>query len=358
MNTKKIILALLFCMAWLSFYSISLAESNFNVQITTSPSAKNIGPDDDFVHTTLLITDKDNQAIANTYVKMNVYAPRKNLFLSTDFPWVEGTHLMAYEGYLEKGILDFDYIYPIRGKYRFDIEAGPNPTSLSQIKSLGFVVHENPEELRNLMIFIALILGFGIMSGYIIGRGSRTAASMAGVILLFSVLWLGMPNNACADHSHGDHSQGASQRSPLHEEVSSSGMTLEFSMNPGAGKVGEINKLAFMVKNSSGKLIPDTTFEIKFWHIEDDKPVFFSNLFSQSGLENLNFQFFDGAEHEIRIKAMNAQGSILLNHRIEVEAIHPPMRTKILTVIYFVIVIFVGMLFGFRLQNQSGLKNP
>lgn len=335
----------------------AFGASHYTVDLTTNPVASHIGPDSDTVHVTLTAKDDQGNVVPGAYIKIHIHSPLRNAFFSTDFPWVEDTHLMEYEGYLANGVWAFDYIFPIRGQYRIDVQAGTDAASLSQKKSLHLSIHENKVELRNLWVFMAMLLGFGMIAGFIISRGANVRIKETAVAGLAMFLTLGLtcfPSNAYAEHAH--HHMNAGLVPSFEEQASADGMTLSFAMNPGAGKVGAINDLTFSVKDTLGRPVPNTVFEVKFWHIEDDKPVFSTQLFGKEGSANLDFQFFDGAEHEIRVSASNAQGSIQLSRVVEVEAIHPSMETKIKTLFYFLLISFLGILIGFSLQNMSRVR--
>jgi len=352
MKSFKVILFLLLFSSLVLSGSKAVANNDFNVNMVTTPTAKSIGPVADLVHTTLTVKDSNRTIVPNAYLKLHIHSPKGNKILSTDFPWVENTHLMEYEGYLNNGTLVFDYIYPIRGKYRIDVQAGLTPNALSDKQSLSLSVNENPVELKNLLIFIAILLAFGITAGFIIGRGvpSKKAAFTSLAMMMTLALTFGRIPNVYANHpSH----QNAANVPAFTERASNAGIDLDFTMNPGAGKVGMLNELTLTARDVDGQLIPNTNFDVKLWHIEDDKPVFSTNLFGKNGQANINFQFFDGAEHEVRVVAQNYIGEVSLARIVEVEGIQPPMSAKVKTAIYFVLITLFGIGAGLRLQRKG-----
>lgn len=330
---------------------IASASAALTIDITTNPSVQEIGPDASFVNTTFTVKDEQGQVVPGAYVKIHVHSPKRNPIISTDFPWVEYTHLIEYAGYLPAGIWSFDYIYPIRGSYRIDVQAGLNPESLSEKKSLALSISENRVELRNIIILLCLLAGFGFIAGTIIGRGARSKMAMASLTLIS--LGLAVSNVYAEDHAH----HGSNSTLPAFTETAAgSNMTVDFTMNPGGGKVGMLNEVTLTAKDAQGALIPETIFDVKLWHIEDDKPVFSTKLLGKDGRAKINFQFFDGAEHEVRVVAKNGLGEMTLTRVVDVEAIHPPMSAKVKTDIYFVLITFLGILLGLRLQNTPKLR--
>jgi hypothetical protein len=299
------------------------------------------------------VISESGHAVPGVFIKLLLHSPQRNFFISTDFPWVEDTPLIVYEGYLPDGLFTFDYIYPIRGKYRMEVLAGNDPAALLAAGTLTLELRENREDIKNLSLFLTLLLGFGVIAGLIIGRGARArkAVMVCWVLFVCGGTVHGISPIAYADHAHGHH-PGAKSSDPIRETASGSGILLDFAMKPGAGKVGMLNELNFSAKDSQGLWIPDTVFVVGIRHIEDDKLVFFTSLLGKDGKAQLRFQFFDGAEHEIRVMAGNAQGQVQLSRVVEVEALHPPLLTKIKTTFYFVGIMLIGILAGFSCLNR------
>ena len=328
-------------------------QNNLSVVLKTTPSATEIGPDSTFVKTTLTVVDAAGQAVPNAYLKLHLDAPSGNAFISTDFPIVEGTPLIEYEGILPDGLLEFSYIYPIRGAYNFEVEAGRDPATATYKDTLTLTISENRNEIFSFIIFAALLLVLGLVAGFIIGRGARAQQMATGGLALLIGAGLVISSTAVAQaHGGGD----VSDAEPFTESATNGDLTVAYAMNPGAGRVGTFNALTFSATDTQGNPTSDTTFDVTLWHIEDEKPVFAATLYAPEGNANLNFQFFDGAEHEVRLAASNSAGLVQLTRVVEVEGINPPLPTKIKTTIYLVLITFVGILVGLRIQVVQGKK--
>ena len=156
----------------LALFGVAPAQSqgDLSVKLETNPAAGQIGPDNTFVRTTLTVVDASGQAVSNAYLKLHLDSPPGNPIISTDFPIVEDTALMNYEGILPNGVLEFESIYPIRGQYSFEVEAGRDATALSFKDTLNLSINENSNEVMNGVIFIALLLVLGLVAGIIIGN--------------------------------------------------------------------------------------------------------------------------------------------------------------------------------------------
>ncbi len=338
----------------LALFGVAPAQSqgDLSVKLETNPAAGQIGPDNTFVRTTLTVVDANGQAVSNAYLKLHLDSPPSNPIISTDFPIVEDTALMNYEGSLPNGVLEFESIYPIRGQYNFQVEAGRDATSRLFKDTLSLNISENSNEVLNGIIFIASLLILGIVAGIIIGNGARAQRMAAAGIVLLVLVAGPISSAASVARAHGG--DEGSDVEPFTESATNDDLTLTYTMDPRAGKVGTLNTLTFEATNNNGVLVPDTTFEVKFWHIEDDKPVFATTLYAPTGQIQLDFQFFDGAEHEVRLVASNAIGTVDLAKVVDVEGIDPPMPVKIKTTIYLVLVTFVGILMGLRIQVIRG----
>ncbi len=327
-------------------------DDALRVVVTTDPPPERIGPDRTLARTTVTVVDGSGQPVPGAYLKLHLDAPEGNPFISTDFPIVEGTSLLEYAGVLPQGTLSFDYIYAIRGEYTFQLEAGRDANSLQPVAPFRMALRENPDEVRNFLVLVVGLFLFGVLAGVVIAGGaaaqSAVAQSAAAILLLGLIL---LPGTALA-HSNDPPSDVA----PFSEEARDGDLTLVYEMAPGAGKVGAINRLAFRLLDAQGQPVPETTFDLVLWHIEDDKPVFATTLFAPEGVTSLDFQFFDGAEHEVRVSAQSPAGDVSLARVVEVEGINPPMAVKVKTTLYMVLLVLAGILAGLRLRLSRARK--
>ena len=320
---------------------IQAQGDELRVVVTTDPPPEQIGPDKTLARTTVTVVDGSGQPVPGAYLKLHLDAPEGNPFISTDFPIVEGTSLLEYAGVLPQGTLSFDYIYAIRGEYTFAMEAGRDANSLRPVSPFRMTLRENPDEVRNFLVMVAGLFLFGLLAGIVIAGGA-TAQRAVAVLLLGVIL---LPGTALA-HSNDPPSDVA----PFTQEATAGDLTLVYEMAPGAGKVGAINRLAFRLVDAQGQPVPETTFDLVLWHIEDEKPIFATTLFAPEGVTSLDFQFFDGAEHEVRLSAQSPAGDVSLARVVEVEGINPPMAVKVKTTLYMVLLVLAGILVGLRLR--------
>jgi hypothetical protein len=83
--------------------------------------------------------------------------------------------------------------------------------------------------------------------------------------------------------------------------------------------------------------------------LEDGASILAMTNRSVDGSYRFGAQFFDGAEHEVTIRAINPMdGSILAEQKtvVEVEGFHPPASVKLKTMAFLLAVIALGMTLG------------
>lgn len=338
------------CMSLLLLYMPSVVVGNqgeLSVSIESNPPVNQIGPDATLAQTIISVVDASGQVVPNAYLNVHVDAPSGNPFVSTDFPVVEGTPLLEYDGVLPAGTLTFDYIYPIRGEYRFTVEAGLNAESITYSETLKMNLRENASEVRNLVLLVAFLLSFGLVAGLVIGNGARGHQFVTVSLILAMVAVASAGDQKAQAHT----GVPVSDVAPFVEEVSDEEITLRYAMDGGAGRVGSLNQLILELVDAENQPLRESTFDLEMWHVEDEKTLFAARLFAPNGKADLAFQFFDGAEHEVRVTAQNSAGTVNLSRVVPVEGISPPFATKVKTVLYAVLLTLAGILTGLRLST-------
>ena len=147
------------------------------VTLTTVPAPSEIVPDLTLARVKLAVIDRDGRPITNVVIGMDLVAPASGPFISTDFPLVEGTKLLSYRGASPDGTLEFDYLWPIRGRYDVTLTASPAQGSLTPFDPItthiGLSLNENPAEVNNAIMMVALLGAFGLVSGLVLGRSLK-----------------------------------------------------------------------------------------------------------------------------------------------------------------------------------------
>ncbi len=326
------------------------------IECKAEPDFASIGPDADLARYTVRVLDEAGHPVPNSRLKYTLHAPPRNAFFSTDFPIVEGTTLMEGDAVLSDGTLSFDYLTPIRGDYRLVAEAWPASDTSRPIRSeIVYHINENPDEVRNGAILLALLFGFGVVSGFVIvrPRASRTAAGIGTVALLLS---FGAPR-AWA-HGHAASAPAPTARGA----ATSDSNTLSVEFSPGSGTVGRLVSIQGTLRDAAGHAVPDAKITIRLHHIEDDKTMYEGSFAAPSGTFEWRNQFFDGAEHKVFVTAAplteGAWAPVTFESTIDVEAIDPPMPIVLRPWGFMVFVTAAGMACGAFLARRPRSSGP
>ena len=159
-----------------------------DILFQTDPAVEKIRPDDGLVKMSFKILSKSGGEIDMAKVRIELDSPPKNAFFSTDFPIVEGTPLIRSECLASAGRLEINYLFPIRGAYRLKVVAEPVLEKSGQFtpttREWTFTVHEKPSETGNLAILLSLLVVFGGVSGWVLGRSAHSHGQDIGAAKL------------------------------------------------------------------------------------------------------------------------------------------------------------------------------
>lgn len=155
------------------FYGSAMAEPHIEVIVEDGPEGS-VRPDLDTAAVQILFNGIQS---GSAHIKLK--SPKKEFFSPTDFPWVEGTELIEATLSISGGKASFHYMFPIRGEYPLTVEwSDENGTPLGS-QQMVISIQENPQEIQNAILFIALLCTFGIIIGYGLARGRRNLYAAA-----------------------------------------------------------------------------------------------------------------------------------------------------------------------------------
>jgi hypothetical protein len=152
------------------------------ITLTTSPEAGEIVPDEVEAPTKFVIEARGPQGpLRNALIDFEVTAPAFGPLAGSDIPAIEGTTLLKSRFGAPEGRLEFDYVVPIRGDYKVQVQALPGAGATFQpaTRELDLVVNERPSEIVNFWMLIAGLFFVGLAAGALLGyfnRGARSAA--------------------------------------------------------------------------------------------------------------------------------------------------------------------------------------
>lgn len=144
--------------------TLVIAEEEVKVKITNEQGVE-VRPDLDTAQVELTFTDIQN---GSAHVFLN--SPERKFFSPTDFPMVEGTKLIDSTLAVENGKAVFDYMFPIRGDYPMKVEVMDEKGNPAGTHHLVVNIHENPDEVKNSIIFISALVSFGVIAGFTLAK--------------------------------------------------------------------------------------------------------------------------------------------------------------------------------------------
>ncbi len=152
-----------------------------DIEFGTDPPAEEVIPEHGPVISTVRVVD-NGQPVANAVVEVSVTNPTVSPLFSTDMPTVEGKPLGRLVLAAPEGEATFNWLWPIRGDYSVVITARPaeGSTAFEPVtKEFSYQVSENPTKRNNLIILLVILIGFGLLSGFVLGRSSVRVGGQA-----------------------------------------------------------------------------------------------------------------------------------------------------------------------------------
>jgi hypothetical protein len=352
---------------WLSLPVVSSYAQGTDLTATleTSPAAGEIRPDLDYVKVTLKVW-LNGQPLSAGHLQVTVTAPPKPSLLSTDFPIVEGTSLFTLASDLRAGTWTFDYLFPIRGTYSFDLKVSPvSGGPAFPVTTLHKTLHlpENPAEVRNIWLLVVGLFLLGGVGGVMFARSAAAREGLHAVAVLAVVVLGGLllPGHVgvsqAAEHGPGAHGS-TSHGSDIHTVEGEAGWTLAVQATPSQGTVGKLVRFDIDLRQQGATPSEADGAEIRLvmHHVEDDKAMFETTVYTRQGHATEQFQFFDGAPHVVTVTAQPggavAVQPLQVRFDMEVEGIHPPTAIKVRTIALLIGVMVVGMVAGFFLPSR------
>ena len=127
----------------------------------------------------VVVKDAEGNPLENVNIRMRIDHVKgffSGKVLNTGFPYLEGKKVFGGEFYSPDGRLEFSYIFPIRGSYRVRVDVSPTEASSVAFepfsREFSINVKEWGYQIRNAVILVLLMLGFGLFLGRVFARAS------------------------------------------------------------------------------------------------------------------------------------------------------------------------------------------
>ncbi len=163
MKASLVAMVTLFVALVLPFSSATAGEA-VRVEVKNEQGGE-VRPDLDTAQVELAFSE-----IQSGTARVFLSSPEPEFFSPTDFPMVEGTDLIDATLPVVNGKASFRYMFPIRGDYQLKVEVIDEKGNALGTHDLVISISENPEEVKNAVLFIALLAVFGFAVGYLLSR--------------------------------------------------------------------------------------------------------------------------------------------------------------------------------------------
>ncbi len=318
-------------------------------------SLESVRPDQDLVGFEISLTE-EGQPIEHAALNVKLETPNTSLLTSTDFPHVEGTTLINGTISLTDGKFKFSTVLPIRGDYRLLISAKPAGDINEVTKELRFRIHESPDKVTNLAIFLSFLGTLGLVSGFIIGKGAKPKLryNVATLTLLFFLL------------------PGSGVAHPLDDKLGVSGVPKEdievwgdykvtLNLDTPNPQVGSLSTIRGSLVNQNLEHVP-AIFHLRFVQLEHGQVVFETKITEPSGQFRWEGQFFDGSAHRVELVAFPlGKDQAVLKPKLasviaEVEGLAPPWHATLKAMVLFLLIVAITLMIGVYIGKRAALE--
>ena len=328
---------------------MAACAERLTLRVTTDPPVDQIRPNEAPARIVIRAAHADGAPVENARVVLALDLPPRNAFFSTGFPIAEGTPLLRATAIAPHGELEISTLFPIRGAYALSarVEQPGDPASASEM-TFTIGVNEEPGVVRNFVLLIFMLAGFGLVSGIVLGRSSLKNAARGAAAIALLLLFHPLTARAHDDHAHPN---PAAAPTTSHVAADSpSGDRIEMKLDREFATVGQMAGLKgwFAQKAESPAA---TEFTLSFINLDHDKEIFRMQFLSADGRFDLQHQFTDGADHRIVLSARpaDAPGAVPVETEmtIAVHAIHPPAVIVYRTLAFLVGIAALAMAAGY-----------
>lgn len=323
------------------------------VSLSSVPPSHAIRPDTEMARVTLA-AQRDGQPLSHGHVQVKVTAPPHRRLFSTDFPVVEATTLLELASDLRDGTFAFDYLFPIRGVYTFDVALSPvsgAPSTAPTTVQTSLQLHENPAEIRHAWLLMLGLFILGGVFGLVLARSAAAKSALLLTAILVSTVWV-----MRVEGNMRMQTKAAQAQQVVRGE---NGWALSVTSTPTHGTVGQPVQFDIALTKDGNVFAEATQVSIDLHHIEDDKPIFKTRLYAPTGATAQRLQFFDGAPHRVAITAhaatpeQAAPTPLQVVFDMDVEGIHPPLAVQFRTLALLIGVLTMGMVVGWFVPVRS-----
>jgi hypothetical protein len=312
---------------------------------------------------------------------LQILTPAPTPWFTTDFPIVEGTKLLDLEAIAPKGEIQIQQTFPIRGSYNLLLDV--QPLTAGEFapfqQKITLTLPENSIKYRNFAILMLVLIAVGLVGGWMIGGKQKVQAGeiapqpvrlvLSGlvVVAIAALLYVNVSAEIAQSKmtmpmSHMSHMSHTSAMNMNHDStpiaIQSQGLKLEIAGDQQAIVGNPANLKVRLVEAKTGQPVKDVMFLVKASQSEKNWVAFAANLPAAEGQQTWQQQFFDGSPHKVEIevspqpKASRQFQPFKVSQEIEVEGVAPPLTVRLITLVYFTMVVAIGFAIGFLVKQR------
>jgi hypothetical protein len=386
-----LLLALLLAFLALAPAAPHAAAAEPSFQVTYDPPLGQLEPqgNPDSPKTLTTITVKavgaDGRPLRGATVDVTLTAPSPSPLLRSDVPRIEGRTLLHTTFAAPDGRYSFRYLLPIRGEYRLDLaaspavpEAGFEPFSRTQT----FAVAERGGELATLLVVLAVLFGFGLLSAVLLLRPRLMAAAgrrggaarpsvvavpgVAGAMVAMGALlavFVGFVVIDTVTESRADarilgyEGDGAGVDRTLRSGPAVLTVRQNRSSEDGIGVQTLVRTRGQVHDARTGEPLDGAGVRIEALDLESGAPMFVTEAPPARDGFAWDLAYWDGVDYETSVTALPAGGDtefrpVSSTVRNAVEAVAPAVTTKLLSILYLLAPLVAGILAGLFLAQR------
>lgn len=295
-----------------------------------------VRPNSEPVTLTLTVADRSGLPSLGGWIDIQLMAPDRGRFLTTDFPLVEGSRLLEMRLPIEKGRASWQYVFPIRGVYRVLVEFNDEEGGRTE-KNFQVRVRESRWKYVYLGLFSTVLFLTGVIAGRLFTGpdyrfGRRGIFVLAAVAVLFSV---------------------ATSLNGANAQVSKSRIG-QVALGVAPATVGRPSEIRWSLNGLGIGESQSARLTLTVVHREKERTVFGVNRLPVAGEFSVAFHFTDGSEYGIKTVAELETGELVENEQIvAVTPVEPPARSSVPAIMLALLVVGAGLVVGRWSRTRS-----
>ena len=305
-------------------------------QFNTLPAVAQLRPFSEPATIILSFANSDGTQVEKGWVQIRLDAPMPSRFFSTDFPFIEGSRLLDIRLPIQRGKVQWQYLFPIRGQYRLEAE-----TVTGNGKKTGKVFLFMVREHEKKWVFLGVLTLALFLLGFVAGRlftgailnGKGNSVFRLSLLLLGLICWNGKA---------------------VAEEIKTEKDLARLEIGA-AATVGKPTRIRWsLIDSEAGK---PANLSLKIIHLEKGKTAFAVDKLLVVNEFSMEFQFTDGDEYRVEAIADINGGELSRSEKtVSVTGIEPSPSAAIPAIGFFLGVICLGLWAG-RWSRRSTLHH-